>query len=72
MRAHDALYMNIAEYFRPAYSMEGADKVVSTDLPPIYFQHQGMKTSPFSPRYIIDSLSLDVRPFYDHRWFRNP
>lgn len=33
--------MNIAEYFRPASSLEGADKIINTDLPPIYFQHQG-------------------------------
>ena len=50
VRAHDALYMNIAEYFRPACSLEGADKIINTDLPPIYFQHQGNEHSAFNPR----------------------
>lgn len=42
--------MNIAEYFRPACSLEGADKIINTDLPPIYFQHQGNEHSAFNPR----------------------
>ncbi|RAH48341.1 C78 family peptidase [Aspergillus brunneoviolaceus CBS 621.78] len=41
MRAHDALFMNVASYFRDSRNLEREDKVISTDLPPIYFQHQG-------------------------------
>ncbi|PYH86633.1 DUF1671 domain protein [Aspergillus uvarum CBS 121591] len=41
MRAHDALFMNVASYFRGTRNLEREDKVISTDLPPIYFQHQG-------------------------------
>lgn len=43
LRAHDALYMNIADYFRQAYSLDGEKKTVITELPPVYFQHQGMR-----------------------------
>lgn len=42
LRAHDALCMNIAEYLRRGCSLEDDEKVVMTDLPPVYFQHQGM------------------------------
>ncbi|KAL2013458.1 hypothetical protein VTN00DRAFT_983 [Thermoascus crustaceus] len=41
MRAHDALFMDMAEYFRQACSLEGDEKVFKTDLPPIYLQHKG-------------------------------
>ncbi|RMJ24452.1 Peptidase family C78 [Aspergillus sp. HF37] len=41
LRAHDALCMNIAEYLRRGCSLEDDEKVLMTDLPPIYFQHQG-------------------------------
>ncbi|KAJ6179133.1 hypothetical protein N7519_009594 [Penicillium mononematosum] len=41
VRACDALYIDVAEYFRSACSPEDETKVVQTDLPPIYFQHQG-------------------------------
>lgn len=41
MRAHDALYMDVAAYFRQACSLDGNDKVMVTELAPIYFQHQG-------------------------------
>ncbi|PWY64994.1 DUF1671 domain protein [Aspergillus heteromorphus CBS 117.55] len=41
VRAHDALFMNIASYFRNACSLDGRNKVIQTSLPPIYFQHQG-------------------------------
>ncbi|PWY85661.1 DUF1671-domain-containing protein [Aspergillus sclerotioniger CBS 115572] len=41
MRAHDALFMNVAAYFRDACSLEGNNKVIQTSLPPIYFQHEG-------------------------------
>lgn len=41
MRAHDALYMDVANYFRSNCSLEDEKKVFMTDLPPIYFQHQG-------------------------------
>lgn len=47
MRAHDALYMDVAAYFRQACSLDGNDKVIVTELAPIYFQHQG-KASVFS------------------------
>ena len=54
VRAHDALYINIAEYFRPACSLEGDEKVINTNLPPIYFQHQGMTPCFFQlKRYCI-------------------
>ncbi|KAJ9300304.1 hypothetical protein DTO271G3_2421 [Paecilomyces variotii] len=41
LRAYDALLMNVAEYFRQGVSLEGNDKVLKTDLPPIYLQHPG-------------------------------
>lgn len=42
MRAYDALYMDVAEYFRSACLLDDEEtKVFTTDLPPIYFQHQG-------------------------------
>ncbi|KAE8399819.1 DUF1671-domain-containing protein [Aspergillus pseudonomiae] len=41
MQAHDALFMCIANYFRQACSLDTNDKVFLTNLPPIYFQHQG-------------------------------
>ncbi|OQD80710.1 hypothetical protein PENANT_c033G05318 [Penicillium antarcticum] len=42
LRACDALYMDVANYFKSACSLENADtKIFKTDLPPIYFQHQG-------------------------------
>ncbi|KXG52361.1 Peptidase C78, ubiquitin fold modifier-specific peptidase 1/ 2 [Penicillium griseofulvum] len=41
VRAHDALYIDVADYFRSACSPEDDSKILQTDLPPIYFQHQG-------------------------------
>ncbi|KAJ6127491.1 hypothetical protein N7523_003103 [Penicillium sp. IBT 18751x] len=41
MRACDALYMDVAAYFRSVCSLDAPEKVFKTDLPPIYFQHQG-------------------------------
>ncbi|KAJ5610080.1 hypothetical protein N7510_006799 [Penicillium lagena] len=42
MRAYDALYMDVASYYRSACSLEDEEtKVFTTDLPPVYFQHQG-------------------------------
>ncbi|KAJ5216495.1 uncharacterized protein N7498_002902 [Penicillium cinerascens] len=41
MRACDSLYMEVAAYFRSACSLDDKEKVFKTDLPPIYFQHQG-------------------------------
>ncbi|KAE8132191.1 DUF1671-domain-containing protein [Aspergillus pseudotamarii] len=41
MQAHDVLFMRIANYFRQACSLGTDDKVFLTNLPPIYFQHQG-------------------------------
>ncbi|KAE8411467.1 DUF1671-domain-containing protein [Aspergillus pseudocaelatus] len=41
MQAHDVLFMRIANYFRQACSLDTDDKVFVTNLPPIYFQHQG-------------------------------
>jgi hypothetical protein len=32
---------DVADYFRTGSSLEGDEKVLKTDLPPIYFQHQG-------------------------------
>lgn len=40
-RACDALYMHVANYLRSA-SPENEARIVQTDLPPIYFQHDGM------------------------------
>lgn len=37
--------MHVAEYFRQGTSLEGSDKVLKTDLPPIYLQHPGKKLS---------------------------
>ena len=45
LRAHDALYLNIAEYFRNACSLDGNEKILVTDLPPVYFQHEGTTSS---------------------------
>ncbi|KAJ5466751.1 hypothetical protein N7539_009480 [Penicillium diatomitis] len=40
--AHDQLYMEIANYFRAACPVDDESiKVFQTDLPPIYFQHDG-------------------------------
>ncbi|KAJ5963320.1 uncharacterized protein N7479_003196 [Penicillium vulpinum] len=41
VRACDALYIDVADYFRSACSPEDETKIVQTELPPIYFQHQG-------------------------------
>ncbi|OGM42446.1 hypothetical protein ABOM_008261 [Aspergillus bombycis] len=41
MQAHDALFMCIANYFRQTCCLDTNDKVFLTNLPPIYFQHQG-------------------------------
>ncbi|KAJ5302632.1 hypothetical protein N7476_009431 [Penicillium atrosanguineum] len=41
MRACDSLYMGVAAYFRSVCSVDDTEKVFKTDLPPIYFQHQG-------------------------------
>ncbi|KAJ5081398.1 hypothetical protein NUU61_009662 [Penicillium alfredii] len=41
IRAYDVLFMNVADYFRSACSLDQETKVFTTDLPPIYFQHQG-------------------------------
>ncbi|KAL4949596.1 peptidase family C78-domain-containing protein [Aspergillus filifer] len=39
--AHSSLFAHIAAYFRSACLPVEAQKVVQTNLPPIYFQHQG-------------------------------
>ncbi|KAL4890398.1 peptidase family C78-domain-containing protein [Aspergillus ambiguus] len=39
--AHDSLFANIAAYFRQTCSMDRDSKVITTELPPIYLQHQG-------------------------------
>ncbi|KAJ5728002.1 hypothetical protein N7493_004332 [Penicillium malachiteum] len=41
LRAYDALYMEVATYFRSNIALEDEKRVFVTDLPPIYFQHQG-------------------------------
>ncbi|KAJ5792179.1 uncharacterized protein N7503_008157 [Penicillium pulvis] len=41
LRAYDSLYMDVATYFRSGCSLEDEKRVYKTDLPPIYFQHQG-------------------------------
>lgn len=40
-RACDALCMHVANYFRSA-SPEDETRIVQTDFPPIYFQHDGI------------------------------
>ncbi|KAL4789524.1 DUF1671-domain-containing protein [Aspergillus venezuelensis] len=39
--AHSSLFAHIAAYFRSACLPNEAQKVVQTNLPPIFFQHQG-------------------------------
>ncbi|KAL4787765.1 peptidase family C78-domain-containing protein [Aspergillus varians] len=41
MPSHTALLSHIAAYFKSAYPLDEAEKVVLTNLPPIYFQHHG-------------------------------
>ncbi|KAI9037380.1 DUF1671-domain-containing protein [Aspergillus affinis] len=41
LRAHNALLSNVANYFRTGSPCQTDEKVLVTDLPPIYFQHQG-------------------------------
>ena len=41
MRAYDSLYVDVADYFRSGCSLDEETKVFKTDLPPLYFQHQG-------------------------------
>ncbi|KAJ5928001.1 hypothetical protein N7466_006957 [Penicillium verhagenii] len=41
LRAYDSLYMDVATYFRSGCSLDDEKRVYRTDLPPIYFQHQG-------------------------------
>lgn len=41
MRAHDALYQDVASYYRSNCSLDEEKKIFMTDRPPIYFQHQG-------------------------------
>ncbi|KAJ6171645.1 hypothetical protein N7470_000712 [Penicillium chermesinum] len=44
IRAYESLYDHIAAYFRAGCSIEDEDsKVSKTDLPPVYFQHQGFE-----------------------------
>ena len=47
VRACDALYIDVADYFRSACPPEDETKVIQTDLPPIYFQHQGTAAQVF-------------------------
>ncbi|KAJ5095149.1 hypothetical protein N7532_007440 [Penicillium argentinense] len=44
-RAYDALYMDVAAYYHSVCSLDDPRKVFMTDLPPIYFQHQGHSMS---------------------------
>ncbi|EAU30608.1 predicted protein [Aspergillus terreus NIH2624] len=48
-QAHDALFANIANYFRQACSTDQEKKVLMTNLPPIYLQHQGLSSSGLAP-----------------------
>ncbi|OJJ06904.1 hypothetical protein ASPVEDRAFT_46266 [Aspergillus versicolor CBS 583.65] len=41
MPAHTALLSHIAAYFKSASPLNEVEKVVLTDLPPVYFQHHG-------------------------------
>ncbi|KAJ5888890.1 hypothetical protein N7495_008931 [Penicillium taxi] len=41
LRGFDSLFMDVAEYFKSACKLDEETKVFKTDLPPIYFQHQG-------------------------------
>ena len=62
-RACDALYMHIANYFRSA-SPEDETRIVQTDFPPIYFQHDGM--TPASHDSVDPPRLLGYRPLNDH------
>lgn len=42
LRALDALYMMVADYFRAACTLDNDQKVFETNLPPVYLQHRGM------------------------------
>jgi hypothetical protein len=77
IHAHDALYMDVAAYFRQACSLDGNDKVIVTELAPIYFQHQGR--APAFPSLIMYELNRVAwsntgmaRALVDHYWVRNP
>lgn len=63
MRAYDSLYMDVATYFRSGCSLEDEKRVYKTDLPPIYFQHQGKLFV-----YLLFSISDLYRTFYDNHW----
>ncbi|KAE8348366.1 DUF1671-domain-containing protein [Aspergillus coremiiformis] len=41
MQAYNALFRCIADYFRQELPLDTNDKVLLTNLPPVYFQHQG-------------------------------
>ena len=41
LRAHESLLLSICDYFDPGQPEDRDEKVVMTDKPPIYFQHQG-------------------------------
>jgi hypothetical protein len=60
MQAHDALFVCIADYFRQACSLDTKDKVLLTNLPPIYFQHQGLKRSSLSTPLCLLILILEL------------
>ena len=49
VQAYEALYIDVADYFRSACSPHDETKIVQTDLPPIYFQHQGTASWNFQP-----------------------
>lgn len=39
--AHDLLLQDVASYFRSGCDLDSQDKILRTDLAPIYFQHRG-------------------------------
>jgi hypothetical protein len=56
MPAQDKLYMEVANYFRSACSLDDEKtKVFKTDLPPIYFQHHG--NIPSRLEHSLDTIS---------------
>lgn len=40
-RAHDILLQDVANYFRTGCDLDSQEKILQTDLAPIYFQHPG-------------------------------
>ena len=46
--AYDALFQDVVDYFRHGSSAANNEKVLKTNLPPIYLQHRGRIPPDFS------------------------